>query len=209
VNPVETSSPNETGRKSTLSDSPLGIFYGVNPMTERWRQIPGFEGLYEVSDKGRVKSVDRVTVSSNGRHYHLRGKILKPTEYRGGYVQVTLRRDGKYHALKVHRAVLYGFHGVSDLHVDHIDSNKKNNCLDNLRFCTARQNNFWMRKKQNNTSKHIGVCWHKRHDKWMASAYKDGKMVHLGYFHDELKASEAYQKFIAKLGINENEKKLN
>jgi hypothetical protein len=110
---------------------------------EEWRAVPGFEGLYEVSDQGRVRSLDR-TIECIGRWGGLvakrhRGRILKPASGEGGHLWVGLGRD---HRDFVHRLVLTAF--VRDRRDDeesrHLDGNPANNRLENLAWGTRLEN---------------------------------------------------------------------
>lgn len=95
-----------------------------------WKDIPDYEGLYQVSDCGQVKSF------KNGKE-----KILKPGLDRGGYEYVVLCKDGVTKNYKVHRLVMYTHSHVDDeLTVNHIDENKRNNHLSNLEYCTRAEN---------------------------------------------------------------------
>lgn len=99
---------------------------------ERWVDIKGYEGLYQVSNWGNVKS--------------LRNKIiLKNILVTGGYYNVALYNDGIRRNVPVHRLVLSNFldKEFENLECNHLDENKKNNKLDNLTFCTAKENNNW------------------------------------------------------------------
>lgn len=111
-------------------------------MHEVWQPIRGYEGLYEVSDQGRVRSLDRTVKNSRGV-YRLKGKPLKPRKGSGGYLLVTLyavsRRDHK----RVHVLVLETFRGdrPSPRHdACHNDGNPGNNALANLRWDTRKEN---------------------------------------------------------------------
>lgn len=106
--------------------------------TERWRAIPGYEGLYEVSDTGLVRSLDRI--APNGRSLHCR--IMRPFTMPTGHVRVTLSRDGVHRTLKVHRLVLLAFIGPGepDTEVLHRDGRPANNTLANLRWGTKSEN---------------------------------------------------------------------
>ena len=101
---------------------------------EQWKSIAGYEGLYEVSNLGRVKSLN----------YNKTGveKILKPNKVKG-YLQVQLWRDGKYKMFLVHRLVATAFlpnpEGFEQ--VNHLDENKSNNCVSNIEWCSAKYNN--------------------------------------------------------------------
>ena len=110
---------------------------------EVWKDIVGYEGLYAVSNCGRVKSLERL--AWNGKVYHiLKGKILKPQKCINGYLYTSLSRDGKRKFYTIHRLVLSTFspcENMSKLDVNHIDENKLNNVLSNLEWCTRSYNN--------------------------------------------------------------------
>jgi hypothetical protein len=108
---------------------------------EKWKPVKGFEGLYEVSNLGRVRSLERITVGINGREYKSKGKELKIFSNKG-YCYVNLFRNGKINSLKVHRLVAEAFipNPLNKPQVDHIDTNKNNNSTDNLRWATHAEN---------------------------------------------------------------------
>lgn len=110
-------------------------------MEEVWEDIPGYEKIYQVSNLGRVKSLSRKT-NQTDKIRIIKEKILKQQVTMFGYKVVTLRKNNKRKEYKVHRLVLYSFLGVSDLIVNHIDSNKQNNVLENLEYCTYSENTF-------------------------------------------------------------------
>lgn len=110
-------------------------------MTE-WRVIPGWEGYYESSDDGQVRSVDRIVPYSDGRTAHRRGHLLKPRPDQDGYLHVALNRHGKARNFSVHCLVLLTFvgprpEGCESLHGDH---DPGRNHVDNLRWGTHAQN---------------------------------------------------------------------
>lgn len=111
-------------------------------MIEIWKDIPGFEGRYQVSNMGRVRSVDRVVraVSKTGREYErkVQGTVLSPGNCRG-YQIVNLSQTGTIAVhLLVARAFVAGF--TPGLEVNHKDGNKKHNAAANLEW-TTRQGN--------------------------------------------------------------------
>ena len=106
--------------------------------TEEWRQIPGYEGAYEVSNRGRVRSLDRIT--DRGRKW--RGRILTPAIMPSGYLIVTLWRNGKQKSALVHRLVLLGFKGLPPEGTEalHADGVRANNTPENLSWGTHSDN---------------------------------------------------------------------
>lgn len=111
-------------------------------MEEIWKDIPGYEGLYEASDQGRVKSLDRVVYSSNGYFSSIKGVILKPYSSDKFYKQVWLYKNGKRKIFCVHKLILLTFKGPTSHKIitRHLDSNKHNNCLSNLCYGTYSEN---------------------------------------------------------------------
>jgi len=109
---------------------------------EIWKDIPGHEGRYQVSDGGRVRSLDRAVrgVSKAGREYQrkVRGTVLRPGSWRG-YLIVNLHPSGTVAVhLLVARAFVAGF--ATGLEVNHKDGNKKNNAATNLEWVTHQEN---------------------------------------------------------------------
>lgn len=111
----------------------------TSSMPEEWRDIPGQSGFYQVSDRGRVRSVDRLVVSSNGLRRNLKGKVLKQRPDEHGRLQVVLRNQKDH---RVHQLVMRAFVGPCPpgMVVCHSDGDNKNNRLENLRF-DSRGNN--------------------------------------------------------------------
>lgn len=111
-------------------------------MTEEWRQIPGYEGYYEVSSLGNVRSIDRVVFNKIGRKYAMKGVVRKLRFDRDGYTLVDLYNNEKFRTHKVHRLVASSFLGVgsSALSINHKDMNRSNNAVSNLEWCTHQQN---------------------------------------------------------------------
>lgn len=124
-------------------------------MTETWKAIPGYEGLYEVSNLGRVKSLDYNHTGKDG--------ILKPeNSTHGGYLRVHLCKDGKTRNLRVHRLVAEAFlPNPNNLEtVNHKDEVKTNNVVDNLEWMSQKDNNNYgtrnMRASETNIN-NLGV----------------------------------------------------
>lgn len=108
-----------------------------------WAPIPGWEGYYEVSDDGQVRSLDRVITGSDGIQQLRRGRVLKPqTQSRSDHQFVTLSRDAVKSFQRVHRLVLTAFTGPApaDAQCRHLDGDPTNNSLDNLAWGTQSEN---------------------------------------------------------------------
>lgn len=119
---------------------------GVICLIEEWRTIPGYEGYYEVSNMGRVRSLDRIKRSGYGSTSKIKGKVLKPGRTLRGYTQVNLYKDGNSEMLLLHRIVAKVFIPNNDSKekrtVNHIDGNKENNCINNLEWATYSENHI-------------------------------------------------------------------
>lgn len=110
-------------------------------MKEIWKDIEGYEGLYQVSNFGRVRSLDRVVVRKNGWKQIIKGQMLKPFPLHE-YMQISLRKEGKPHQYRLHRIVATAFIPNPDNlpEINHKDENKANNCVDNLEWCDRLYN---------------------------------------------------------------------
>lgn len=156
-------------------------------MQEEWKPVVGYEGLYEVSNLGRVKSLPRNGTIKTER-------ILTQTNNGYGYLQVGLRNNGLKSKL-IHRLVADAFlnyvpkKGV--IVIDHIDGNKKNNILSNLQIISHREN---ISKVKKGNSKYIGVHFSSFHNKYIAQIGHNNKTYYLGLYDCELKAHRAYLK---------------
>lgn len=163
---------------------------------EEWKDINGYEGLYQVSSFGRVKSLERKCFKKCGKlHYSKKEFIKKTCVDSHGYVKVGLSINGVNRTYNVHQLVSIAFLNHKPqkhrLVVDHIDSDKTNNRLENLQIVTQRFNTS--KSNVTRTSKYTGVSFYKQTNRWVASIYIDGKTKTLGYFLDEYKAHLAYQ----------------
>lgn len=108
---------------------------------EQWKDIVGYEGLYQVSDMGRVRSLE--TKDNRGRIRH--GKIIKPRNNGHGYLGVCLCKNGKPEQYYVHRLVAGAFCDNPNKYktVNHKDENPQNNHASNLEWCTQKYNNCY------------------------------------------------------------------
>jgi hypothetical protein len=115
----------------------------VKPTQEQWRAVPGYEGLYEVSDQGRVKSVEREVPHGYLGSKRVAQRIMKAPLNNRGYYMVRLCRRAKYENFTVHRLVMLAFVGErpNGLAVRHLNGNSRDNRLTNLAYGTYAENN--------------------------------------------------------------------
>lgn len=109
-------------------------------MEEIWKDVPGYEGIYSVSTTGLVTNYGRVVAGGRGRE---KPKLLKPRIDKKGYLRLDfVNKDGKRSMVGVHRVVALTFipNPYNKPFVDHIDGDKQNNSIDNLRWCTMMEN---------------------------------------------------------------------
>lgn len=173
-------------------------------VNENWLPIPNYEGLYEVSNYGRIKSFLSPPKSNKVNIPLKEGKIINPSYDKDKYLRLVLTKNKKSKEFRVHRLVMLAFVGESKLAVDHIDGNKENNHLTNLRYCTNRENCFfYYEKKEGKSSKYVGVKHH-RNKNWVARITINKKLIHLGCFDTEEEAAKKYleaKENIVNLGI--------
>lgn len=159
-----------------------------NLENEIWKDIIGYEGLYQVSNLGRVKNPF---------------KILKSAIDRYGYEKVSLTKNKISKSFKVHRLVAINFipNPENKDSVNHIDHNKLNNLPENLEWVNHRENmnHHFLNNNKNQASKYVGITWHKHEKKWYARVKSNGKYIFKKTFKSEEEAYEARIKF-----LNEN-----
>ena len=157
---------------------------------EVWKDIPEYEGLYQVSNLGNVRSLN----------YLKQGFVKELKKYinsGSGRKSVSLCKNGKASTnqsayVLVAKAFLNHKSCGHKLVVDHIDNNALNDNLYNLQVITQRKN--ISKSIKNSTSKYTGVYRCKKTNKWNAQIYKNKKVKYLGVFTDEKEAADAYQK---------------
>ena len=114
-------------------------------IVEEWRDVVGYEGLYEVSNLGRVKSVARMRSGKGGAPTPVPERIMKQSHDHNGYLKVCLRNGSDKSNHSVHQLVARAFiqnpNGYTQ--INHIDENKENNNVENLEWCTKKYNNSY------------------------------------------------------------------
>lgn len=151
---------------------------------EIWKAIKGYEGIYEISNLGRVKSF-KLGIE----------KLLKPTIGKNGYYTISLCENGIKKTKYIHQLVAIAFLNHipcgHKLVVDHKNQVRYDCRLENLQIITQRENTD--KKHLPSTSKYVGVSWINNRKKWQSYITINGKVKHLGLFNSEIEAHNAYQ----------------
>lgn len=163
-------------------------------MNEIWKDIPEYDGLYQISNIGNVKSLSR-EICNSLRCYISKEKILKQKKNPDGYYTVNLCNNNNCKTFRIHKLVAIAFLNHIpcgyELVIDHINDIKTDNRVENLQIVTQR---FNVKKTQGKySSKYKGVCWDKHARKWISRIVINKIKVYLGLFNCELAAHVAYQ----------------
>jgi len=137
----------------------------TNIQQEIWKDITNFEGLYKVSNTGKVLSLESKVVHKNGNFHTKKEILLKAGVNKRGYESVGLYKNGEVQYFKVHRLVALAF--IPNIEckpfINHINSNKTDNHLNNLEWCTPAENNIHSRtlgnrdlEKEIETARNLG-----------------------------------------------------
>lgn len=137
-------------------DKATRLLQSINIDGEVWVDVPDYEGIYSISNKGRIKSLSRIKNSGTRLEYISKEKLLKPSITKDGYLTVYLCKNGITKSYALHRLVAIAFIDnkgeLSD--VNHKDENKLNNSADNLEWCSKAYNTAYGTRTQR-TSKRI------------------------------------------------------
>ncbi len=173
-----------------MDRNPDGIFlFFMSENIEIWKDVAGFEGIYQVSCFGRVKSLINYHGTSE--------RILKQSKDRKGYLMVCLKNKGIIQKrFRVHQLVAMAFLGHTPcghkIVVDHINDVKSDNRLSNLQLISSRENSNKNRGIIANDF--IGVYFDKNLNKWRASITFKKRCFYLGGYNEKIDAHNAYQK---------------
>jgi len=151
---------------------------------EIWKDIPNYEGYYQVSNLGRVKSLRRTYWCKRNESYSIRkGRILKQRKTKAGYYGFSLCKNGVKKTFTTHKVVCMAFLNHKPcgykLVVDHIDCDKENNNINNLRIVTARFNSSRNRRRNN---KYQFIYWLDKRSEYMLRMTVNGSQRTIGYY---------------------------
>lgn len=184
--------------------SVVGIFFTMENIEEIWKPVLNYQGIYEVSNLGRIKSLSRIILRKNKYPALLSEKILKYGIDRYGYYIICLHKNQKQKTRTVHQLVAEAFlnHKPSGRKyvVNHKNFVRTDNRVENLEIITSRENTN--KKHLKSSSEYTGVSWHKKNKKWVSSIFINGKLKNLGYFENEIEASKAYQEKLLTIKTN-------
>jgi hypothetical protein len=161
-------------------------------MKEIWKDIPGYEGYYQVSNLGNVKSLERIIIKSDNSKMYVAGKTFTPKKNSNGYLSVTFNVNQKKSYHSIHRLVLKTFLSESNLHVNHIDGNKHNNVLENLEYVTHLENMNHCNRVLHKRDRY-GVVFNKKNNKWVVTLHVKDERRYIGAFKN---IEEAYSIFV-------------
>lgn len=188
----------------------MGGFTSTDIEKEIWKDIPGYEDSYQVSDLGRVKSLERSIIKSNGVTQSFSEKVLKLNKIPDGYCLVSLSTKEKgIRTFEIHVLSAMAFKGhkpsrESNKIIDHLDGNKLNNRESNLDITSNRNNTIRGGVCMNSKIKSVGVRSAGK-SKFKAVIRPTGQnQVHLGTFSTEKEASDSYKKALTKVLIDED-----
>lgn len=158
---------------------------------EEWKIIEGYEN-YSISRKGEIRNDKRE-------------KLLKWKLDSKGYYCVSLCKNNKAKKYLIHR--LIGKYFIENpnnyLCIDHKNNNSMDNSIENLRWCNHSQNMRNKKKKENTSSRFIGVYFHKQSNKWLTRCRLNGKNKYIGRYDTEIEAAEAYNNFIIENNLDD------
>jgi hypothetical protein len=170
---------------------------------EIWKDIKNYEGMYQISNLGRVKSLPREVLKNGKYPFICKEKLLKPS-IRKGYYRADLSKNASSKKYLIHVLVMRNFKPEEYQKcidfpriwvVDHIkEGNKLDNRLSNLQVITNAENTKKAKDKSKTSSKYFGVRWRKDTHKWSAYVYAKRQVKGLGSFNTELEAYEARKK---------------
>ena len=162
---------------------------------EVWKEIKGYEGKYQISSFGRVKSVKRFANIKCGSKRPIRERILKQDSDLLGYKRVSLSLNCKQKWHSVHRLVAIHFiiNPGNKPEVNHKDKNTSNNLIENLEWVTKREN---MVHRKYGSNKHYGISYIKSMQSYQVSIFFKGKKHYLGSSKNINIALEKRNKFL-------------
>ena len=168
---------------------------------EQWKDVLNYEGVYQVSDLGRIKSVSRIKMNKGFIPILKKEMIMTQSFETKKYLQIVLCKNSIKKTIKVHQLVAIAFLGHipcgHKLVINHKNFIKYDNRLNNLEIVTTRENSNL--KHLPSSSKFVGVHYSKKLNKYRARIVINKKRIHLGYYFDEYEAHLAYKNALSNI----------
>ena len=177
-------------------------------MIEVFKDVPNYEGIYQVSNFGNVKSLSRIIVN-RGAKYSCEEKLMKPLKTKKGYLKICLYKNGKSKTFSIHVLVAMAFLDFipngNKFVIDHKNNVKNDNNLLNLQIISHRENSSKDIKKTK--GKFVGVHWIENRNKWRSQIQIKGQNIILGIFETEEEGFLVYQEALKKVDLFKGNKK--
>lgn len=160
---------------------------------EIWKDVPSYKGIYQASNLGRIKSLERIVFNKRKFFFIKKEKILKGYLNKKGYLTVSLinNKVRVIHSIIAETFLNHKPNSKMDFVIDHINNIKTDNRCENLQVITNREN--CSKDVKNTSSKFIGVSWDRERKKWQSYIKINKVKKFLGRFDNEIDASNAYQ----------------
>jgi hypothetical protein len=171
--------------------------------SEIWKPIPGYEGLYEVSSWGNVKSLERIVKGSyRNLNQKVKEKILKPY-LSFGYNIITLKKNGNGKHFRICRLVAKMFIDLFNDGevVNHLNEDKLDDYYKNLEWVSIRENTTYSTHSKTSLYKGVSYDHACNNKKWKATVYYNGKTRYLGRYFNEKEARQAYLDALKEYGL--------
>lgn len=174
-------------------------------MEEIWKDIEGYEGFYQVSNLGGIKSIDRIASDGRGT-YPLRGRGINQVIQSNGYGMLTLCKNGIRKPILCHRLVAIAFIPNPEKlpFVNHKNGIKHDNRAGNLEWVSIRENQAHARmilRSNKKRGKRHGISYRAKSKRWETKLCLNSKIIYLGAFKTEEEAHERYQKALIEYGL--------
>jgi len=182
-----------------VRERPLSIFkwllyFIMESNIEVWKHIPGYEGIYQCSNLGRIRGVDRLDC----RNRECKGVIMKQTVGNVGYKTVYLWNNGKKKTIRTHQVVAMSFLNHTQcrysLVVNHKNGNRLDNNVENLEVVTARYNSQHSSQMRvdSKSSIYTGVVYREKHNIYQVTVTINSKHVYIGVYSTDVEANNMY-----------------
>ena len=158
---------------------------------EIWKDIKGYETLYQVSNLGRLRSLDRCVAHSRGGTANLKGAPLKPAKSKNKYYTIGLTKLGIAKTFKVHKLVADAFLGIPEIgktYINHINSDRFDNSVSNLEYVSPIENSI---HSVSRFKSFVGAKFSKKNNKWESEIRYNDVYKWLGYFNTQELAYQA------------------